>query len=796
GNDYLEGGSGNDTYVFGIGYGKDWIYDNDNTAGNIDNISFLEGITASDVTLKRYNDSLIICLKGNADVLTVVDFYKSDCEKIEQINFNDGTSWNLDTILNLPTETITEEQAKEVYGDSAGYASIIKSNIDQRAAQKMADMLGFDYISWSSNSNLNSDIGNLISGIAIISGSETPYNNAAQAAPPRRIDPVILDLDGDGIETTNINSGTYFDLDANGFAEKSAWVKGDDGLLVLDRNNDGVIEGGSELFGDQTVLSNGNPAANGYQALLELDTNKDGKIDANDARFSELKIWKDSNEDGYSETNELFTLQDLGIKSLNLVYTNSNTLDSNGNTISRVSSFEKIDGTTAKMGEYLLQRNTGNTLALDRIDVPADIANLPDVQGAGNVYSLQQAMVRDESGELKTLVESFESEVSVAKRNDLLEQILYKWTGSDGLNPTSRGSNFDARKLAVLEKFMGRSYVGTGGSNPITEAVPQLMQAYNKLYEMIYSKLILQTHLKDIYSLVNYEWDDTANTMKADLTAVRDAIQTKIADNHEEGISTLNEFARVIKGYKIEDSVNFTQLRSYFASKGEEYGWAIDSAGKSVLQGSAGNDNIAGTAGDDAINGGANDDTLTGNVGNDALYGGDGSDSLSGGDGNDVLVGGAGDDKLNGGSGNDTYIFGLGDGVDTIYDSDTTAGNIDVLSFEEGITADKIAVKRNGRNLEISIKDTTDKVVIKDYFSPYYNNDYNYDSNNNVNKVEQIKFSDGTTWDVVKIKTMTTTEFEGTDGNDTIYGYNDGYSSPDETFKGNAGDDKIYGYDG
>ncbi|HEX9062759.1 MAG TPA: calcium-binding protein, partial [Clostridia bacterium] len=158
--------------------------------------------------------------------------------------------------------------------------------------------------------------------------------------------------------------------------------------------------------------------------------------------------------------------------------------------------------------------------------------------------------------------------------------------------------------------------------------------------------------------------------------------------------------------------------------------------------------------------------------------------------------GGAGTDYLEGNNGNDTYIFGLGDGIDTIYDSDTTANNVDTLSFKEGITADKVAVKRNGRNLELSIKDTTDKVIIKDYFSPYYSNDYYYDSNNNVNKVEQIKFSDGTVWDIAKIKTMTATAFEGTDGNDTIYGYNDGYSNPDETFKGNAGDDKIHGYGG
>jgi hypothetical protein len=100
------------------------------------------------------------------------------------------------------------------------------------------------------------------------------------------ISPIILDLDGDGVETTNVKDGAYFDHDGNGFAEQTGWAASDDGLLVMDRNNDGIINDGRELFGSETILSNGQRASNGFEALAELDDNHDGKIDASDAAFA------------------------------------------------------------------------------------------------------------------------------------------------------------------------------------------------------------------------------------------------------------------------------------------------------------------------------------------------------------------------------------------------------------------------------------------------------------------------------------------------------------------------------
>jgi len=110
----------------------------------------------------------------------------------------------------------------------------------------------------------------------------------------------------------------YFDHNGDAFAEATGWVDSGDGLLVMDRNGNGIIDDGRELFSDQTILSNGRRAANGFQALADLDSNHDGKIDAQDVAFSQLRVWKDSDGDGVSQPDELFTLDQLGIKANNL----------------------------------------------------------------------------------------------------------------------------------------------------------------------------------------------------------------------------------------------------------------------------------------------------------------------------------------------------------------------------------------------------------------------------------------------------------------------------------------------
>jgi hypothetical protein len=155
--------------------------------------------------------------------------------------------------------------------------------------------------------------------------------------------PLVLDLNGDGITTLNLAAGVAFDVNATGTKVSTGWVGGGDGLLALDRNGDGVINDGSELFGSGTTLGNGSKATNGYTALAELDTNGDGVVDAKDSAFSNLRVWVDGNADGVSQADELKSLQDLGITKLNLD-AKQNVSQNNGNWVGITSTYETADG--------------------------------------------------------------------------------------------------------------------------------------------------------------------------------------------------------------------------------------------------------------------------------------------------------------------------------------------------------------------------------------------------------------------------------------------------------------------
>ena len=134
-------------------------------------------------------------------------------------------------------------------------------------------------------------------------------------------DPIILDLDGNGLETVGLAANIYFDHDGDGVLTKTGWAGKSDALLVWDRNTNGSIDTGAELFGDFTMLPNGTLAPNGFAALAALDSNGDGVLDANDPAFVELKIWRDADQNGKTGTGELISLLDAGIVSLNLANT-------------------------------------------------------------------------------------------------------------------------------------------------------------------------------------------------------------------------------------------------------------------------------------------------------------------------------------------------------------------------------------------------------------------------------------------------------------------------------------------
>ncbi|WP_151789829.1 calcium-binding protein [Acinetobacter seifertii] len=634
-------------------------------------------------------------------------------------------------------------------------------------------------------------------------------------------DPIILDLDKDGIETIAANklSGVLFDHDNDGIRTSTGWVSSDDGILVLDRNGDGVINNGSELFGDSVTLKDGSQASNGYAALAEFDSNGDGKVNAEDMNFDQLKVWRDLNQDGVSQADELFGLTELGIQSLNLNHTNTDTALGNDNILAQTGSFETLDGQSHIMGDVNFSFDSIYSRFNNTIELTAEQQHAANLQGAGRVRDLREAAAL--SPELAETLKNYSNAETKAEQYDLLDQLILNWaktdpdfkdanevrmvswvkTANEGIAltpgqaatvtlaaPLSKESQAMLDKihhiLPILDAFSGSkpSQIYYENEADIKNVFNIINNAYVSLKEGIYTGLLYQTRLDDYLAEIKLNLQATDPAELFDYSGIQEKLEQIFITNPEKAFTDLSDLVNYHPDILTNWLPEGKTLLIQFLNEVIDQGLWDDLASKVDLKTLDQSGFIIGTKLDDTLNGTKNNDTLNGGRGNDTLNGGAGQDTLIGGSGNDVMTGGDYE--------KDIYIFQSGHGQDVINDRSYDWGYFNQFNDVkfEGANFAEAQFLRVGNDLVIKAYGTEDSVTFKNYLN----------ENDSTSRDFNFIFADKTisTSDIIGM----TMQLTGTDGNDVLNGWRGQDiligGAGDDTLTGYAGDDLLDGGDG
>ncbi len=313
-----------------------------------------------------------------------------------------GTSWATGAgNISLIEYTITSSRLLDLTGDEKGTVSFVGAGLFELLGYYMKTITG-----------------------------EASFGNT---------DPLVLDLDGDGIELTSLDhSKARFDTDNDMYAEATGFTGKDDGILVRDINADGKVNSAAEMFGGGGVT--------GFGALSALDGNTDGVIDVNDNgladfdgdgdvdandRFDALMVWQDRNENHATDLGELKSVSEWGIASISLPGQDQGTSSQvvAGNTIDRVSSYTLADGTVRTVADVSFKVENQNTTYVGQpITISNSVLDLANLKGYGTLVSLHQAMSLRPASEatVRTVLDSLSSnDLSILREE--IKPILRAW---------------------------------------------------------------------------------------------------------------------------------------------------------------------------------------------------------------------------------------------------------------------------------------------------------------------------------------------------------------------------------
>ncbi|MFC3321665.1 calcium-binding protein [Mesorhizobium cantuariense] len=594
------------------------------------------------------------------------------------------------------------------------------------------------------------------------------FGPAALVAPLLNIfhDPLILDLGGDGIHLSPLaGSPVHFDYDGDGFAERTGWVSADDGILVVDANGNGVVDGVSELFGSSTQ--------DGFAVLETFDTNGDGRIDASDSVFSTLRVWQDLDQDGVSDAGEMMTLAEAGIVSIALTRTDVTGANA-GHDLGYEALFTRANGTTGTAQTIYFQTDRQDTRAdnTPNFTLAEGVDKLPQLPGSGQINSIAWMATQDAAFKADwTALTDAAATLSPEQLRSAFEDLLLRWASVGGIAEGTRGQYVDAQHLAFVEKFFGVAYkeIYTGqqlSTSPTTQQFGANIEAsFDQIVDVMLTAFLAQTAGSTIarggdllgalespyffYALLDFRHEWPAGTeppeTPGNVGMVLDLIKGMMPEATGAAASYL---VKTISGLEGVVPVAFEGDRTAYLT-----------TANTVLSTIADHDLRL---------------IATEIAGGTAALGTDGADGMVRTDGDNVFVGGKGDDLLVSGAGSDLFVYTRGDGTDYIRDSSMSLVEKDTL-FLTNLAATDLTFERIGNDLILKISGSIEKIVSEDFFA-------NWGAKNL--GIDQIRFADGSLMDRETIRSHTTTVGDGRDNLVQDTALND-------VLQGGKGDDEI-----
>lgn len=504
--------------------------------------------------------------------------------------------------------------------------------------------------------------------------------------------PIILDMDGDGIEIA-VDGNVSFDMDNDGYLEKTHWVGADDAFLVIDLNadgsrgvGDGEIDQTKELVFTEWLDWDG---ATDLQALAIFDQstqhggNQDGFLSGADSVWNELKVWQDANSNGEVDTGELKTLTQVGISRINLAYDDG-------------TAFADISNDADYYGSSLLGSASYWQNGAKKTGAVGDVSLTYEAQGSKQVDTSYGYRIDFESGATQKYVDvsgksspngNLTSVGAIAGYGDQRANVLDA-TGSNVVvnligaagNDTLRGGNKDD----VLEGGAGADVIdGKGGKDTVIYSSSDAGVFVHLLNGTMTGGDAQGDVLSEIENVVGSDYADTING-----TAIGNMLSGGSGDDKIYG---LDGWDRIYLGDGNDVGTGGNGNDKIYGDAGNDKLFGGNNNDK--LYGGAGNDKLFGEHGVDEISGGTGNDILRGGGYNDTLDGGFDDDILYGDTGSDRLIGGRGNDTLTGGTSgnyNDVFVFAAEDGQDIIKDFQD---NRDKIEFDiDGLTFGQLQI--------------------------------------------------------------------------------------------------------